>query len=124
MKSATTPYGNVEEPFDICKLAETAGATYVARWTTAKPKNAKNAIKEALAHKGFSLVEIITQCPTNFGRRALSTGSPVQCVEWIKDSSVTLKKAETMDPEALESKFVLGTFVKKERSIFRGSSVC
>ncbi len=124
MKSATTPYGNTEEPFDICKLAETAGATYVARWTTAKPKNAKNAIKEALNHKGFSLVEIITQCPTHFGRRALSTGSAVECVSWIKDHSVTRKKAQAMEPEALESKFVLGTFVKEERPVFRGSSVC
>jgi 2-oxoglutarate ferredoxin oxidoreductase subunit beta len=124
MKSATTPYGNAEEPFDICKLAETAGATYVARWTSDKPKKAKDAIKEALGHKGFSLVEIITQCPTHFGRRALSTGSGVQCVEWVKDNSVSLKKAEMMNPEELESKFVLGTFVKKERPIFRGSSVC
>ena len=48
VKSATTPYGNVEEPFDICELAKTAGATYVARWTTDKPKKAKDAIKEAL----------------------------------------------------------------------------
>ena len=124
VKSATTPYGSVEEPFDICELAKTAGATYVARWTTDKPKKAKDAIKEALGHKGFSLVEIITQCPTHFGRRALSTGSGVQCVEWIKDNSVSLKKAEVMNPEELASKFVLGTFVKKERPIFSGSSVC
>jgi len=124
MKSATTPYGNTEGSFDICKLAETAGATYVARWTTAKPKNAKNAIKEALNHKGFSLVEIITQCPTHFGRRALSTGGAVECVTWIKDHSVTRKKAHAMEPEELESKFVLGTFVNEERPVFRGSSVC
>lgn len=124
LKSATTPYGNAEDPFDICKLAETAGATYVARWTTGKPKNAKNAIKDALEHKGFSLVEIITQCPTNFGRRAISTGSAIQCVEWIRDHSVSEKKAAAMTPEALASKFVLGTFVKKERPVFKGSSVC
>ncbi len=124
MKSATTPYGNTEEPFDLCKLAETAGATYVARWTTAKPVNAKNAIKEALNHTGFSVVEIITQCPTHFGRSALSTGSPVECVEWIKENSVSQKEEAKLEAEELESKFVLGTFVKKERPIFRGSSVC
>ena len=124
MKSATTPYGNTEEPFDLCKLAETAGATYVARWTTAKPVNAKNAIKEALNHTGFSVVEIITQCPTHFGRSALSTGSPVECVEWIKENSVSQKEAAKLEPDELEVKFVLGTFVKKERPIFSGSSVC
>lgn len=124
IRSATTPYGNTEDPFDICKLAETAGATYVARWTTAKPANAKNAIKEALDHKGFSLVEIITQCPTNFGRKAISTGSPVGCVEWIKENSVSQRKAEKLEPKDLESKFVLGRFVKKEKPVFKGSSVC
>jgi len=124
MKSTKTPYGNVEEPFDICQLAQTAGATYVARWTTANAKKAKNAIKEALDHKGFSLVEIITQCPTHFGRRALSTGSAVECLEWIQDNSVTQKRAQQMDPHQLESKFVLGTFVNKVKPVFRGSSVC
>jgi 2-oxoglutarate ferredoxin oxidoreductase subunit beta len=123
VKSATTPYGNVEDPFDICKLAETAGATYVARWTTAKPKNAKNAIKEALDHKGFALVEILSQCPTNFGRRALSTGSAIDSLQWLKDNSVSQKKAAGMSPEDLEFKFVLGKFVQKSRPIFEGSSV-
>ncbi len=123
VKSATTPYGNVEDPFDICKLAETAGATYVARWTTAKPKNAKNAIKEALDHKGFALVEILTQCPTHFGRRALSTGSAIDSLQWLKDNSVSQRKAAGMTPEDLGSKFVLGTFVHKERPVFQGSSV-
>jgi len=113
----------VEDPFDICALAETAGATYVARWTTAKPKNAKNAIKEALDHKGFALVEILTQCPTHFGRRALSTGDAVASLQWLKDTSVSQKKAAEMGPLELESKFVLGKFVHKERPIFQGSSI-
>ncbi|KIX15112.1 thiamine pyrophosphate-dependent enzyme [Dethiosulfatarculus sandiegensis] len=124
VKSATTPYGNAEEPFDICKLAETAGATYVARWSTAKPKGAKKAIKEAINHTGFSLVEIVTQCPTNFGRRALGTGSAVDGLEWIKKNSVTIKKAETMSQAELEGKFVQGTFVNKQKPVFMGSSVC
>ena len=124
VKSATTPYGNAEEPFDICKLAETAGATYVARWSTANPKGAKNAIKDAINHTGFSLVEIVTQCPTNFGRRALGTGSAVESLEWIKKNSVTMKKAETMSAAELEGKFVQGTFVNKQKPVFMGSSVC
>jgi len=123
MKSATTPYGNIEAPFDVCRLAQAAGATYVARWTTARPKRAKNALKDALNHKGFSLVEIITQCPTHFGRTALSTGNPVDGLDWIQSHSITQKRARKLPPHQLESTFVLGNFVNEKRPVFIGSSV-
>ncbi len=124
VKTATTPYGNQEESFDICKVALAAGASHVARCTTNKPQIAKNMIKDALDHKGFSLIEIITQCPTNFGRRALGTGSPVDGMEWIKEKSISQKKASGIQPDELEGKYVLGTFKKKEKPVFSGSSVC
>ena len=124
VKTATTPYGNREGSFDICKIAQAAGASHVARWTTNTPKQAKDAIKEALDHKGFSLLEIITQCPTNFGRRALSSSSPIKGMDWIKEKSVSRKKVDGMRPEDLEDKYVLGTFIKTEKPVFNGSSVC
>src|SRR6056297_1599633 len=67
----TTPYGSKENPFDICQLAKCSGATYVCRWSTAKPLQTIKSMKKALQHKGFSMVEILSQCPTNFGRYAL-----------------------------------------------------
>lgn len=63
-KTTTTPYGNFENPFNIAELAIAAGASYVARWTTYHTKQLKKSIKEALLHKGFSVVEAITGCPT------------------------------------------------------------
>lgn len=42
----TTPYGNFESPLDSARLAFTAGACYVARWTTAHPNELKEAIKK------------------------------------------------------------------------------
>ena len=120
----TTPYGNREQPFDLCKLSVAAGATYVARWTTNQPRRAIAALKKAIQHKGFGLVEIITQCPTYFGRRAIGTGDPVGSVEWIKEHSVTIRKAGDLQEEELADKFVLGTFVQKEAPVFEGSSVC
>ena len=74
--TTTTPYGSGEPSFDICKLAEAAGATYVARWTPNKPLQAIKSIKTALSHKGFSVVEIVAQCPTHFGRYAIGSGKP------------------------------------------------
>lgn len=121
--TATTPYGNREKPFDLCKLAEAAGATYVARWTTNRPRRAIGAIKKAVEHKGFALVEIITQCPTYFGRRAVGSGDPVAGVEWIKAHSVSQKAAAALSKEELADRFVLGTFVEKQAPVFEGSSL-
>ncbi|MFP4200431.1 MAG: thiamine pyrophosphate-dependent enzyme [Clostridia bacterium] len=119
----TTPYGSSEPPFDLCKMAEQSGATYVSRWTTAHGLQAIRSIKTALGHRGFSVVEIISQCPTHYGRYALGTGNPVKSVEWIKQNSIPRKRAEQMDPKEAEQGFVIGEFVNVERPIFRGSTV-
>ena len=122
-KTKTTPFGSVDAPFNPLQLALGAGATFVARWTTQKPKRAIKSIKKALLHEGFSFVEIVCQCPTNFGRRALSTDDAVECLEWIKENSFTIRQAAEMSPETLEYKFVLGEFVDVNRPVFAGSSV-
>jgi 2-oxoglutarate ferredoxin oxidoreductase subunit beta len=122
MKTTTTPYGNQEKPFDICKLVIAAGATFVSRWTPAKPMKAIKAIENAMLHKGFSLVEIICQCPTNFGRRAISSVDPVQNLKWIEKCSITQAEAEKLDDKELTGKFVLGDFVNRSEPVFRGSS--
>jgi len=119
----TTPYGNVEPPFDVCKLVITAGATFVGRWSTSWGRQGTNAIVKALQHKGFSLVEFVAQCPTNFGRRALGTGDPWKGIQWIEDNSVTRDEARKLSAEELADKFVLGDFVDYQKPVFNGSSV-
>jgi 2-oxoglutarate ferredoxin oxidoreductase subunit beta len=121
-RTTTTPFGNVEPPFDLCKLVAAAGGTFVARASTYRPMVAIKTIKQALQHKGFSFVEIISQCPTNFGRRAIGTDAPGELVQWIADHSVSQQQAQNMDASELESRFVLGTFVDEERPVFSGSS--
>ncbi len=81
--TATTPYGNPERPFDISRLVAAAGANYVARWTTAHPNRAARAMKTALQRKGFTFVEILSQCPTAYGRRA-KVGNQQEFLEWFK----------------------------------------
>jgi 2-oxoglutarate ferredoxin oxidoreductase subunit beta len=123
LATTTTPYGNREQSFDLCKLAMAAGATFVGRWATHRPRQAINAIKKAVLHKGFSLLEIITQCPTYFGRRAIGTGDPVEGVQWITDHSVTMREANKLSEQELADKFVLGTFMERQEPVFAGSSV-
>jgi len=121
MNTSTTPSGNLEPSFKLDKLAEAAGASYISRWNTDRSSLAIESIEEALNHKGFSLVEIISQCPTHFGRYALGTGSATEVVQWIEDRSVTIKEAEDLTDEEIKDRFVIGNFVKRERSTFESN---
>jgi len=106
---STAPYGAFERPFDLAELVTAAGATYVARWTTAHALQLTNAIKKGLNNKGFSFIEVISQCPTYFGRKN-KLRTPVDMMRWMKDSSVNKRKADQMSSEELEGKIVVGEF--------------
>lgn len=109
---STAPYGALETPFNLSKLTKAAGATYVARWTTAHPVQLSNAIKKGLNNKGFSFIEAISQCPTYFGRKN-KMKTAVDMMHWMKDQSVLKRKADKMDPSELEDKLIIGEFVNK-----------
>ena len=104
----TTPVGNAEFPFDACEVARAAGATYVARWTTAHPRQITNAFKEAFNHKGFAFIEILSQCPTQSGRLIWGSGDPVESFNLLKNMAVSRAKAEKMSPEELAGKVIVG----------------
>jgi 2-oxoglutarate ferredoxin oxidoreductase subunit beta len=95
----------------------------VARVSTFRPRPAISAIKKALSHKGFSFVEVISQCPTNFGRKAIGSGQAVAGVKWIEEQSLSRQEASEIPEELLGEKFVLGTFVDTTRPVYVGGSV-
>ncbi len=105
----TAPYGTVDPPFDIAKLAMSAGATYSARTTCYHVPIMDRYIKAAMAHKGFSLVEAVSICPTYYGRKN-KKGSAVKMMQYLKDNYVDFKKAAKMTPEQLEGKKTMGQF--------------
>lgn len=111
--ATTSPYGAIDPAFDICRLAEGAGATYVARSTIANPKQAEQFIQAAITNKGFSVVEILTHCHTQFGRKN-NRRTPINNVNFFKANSVPMVKAKDMSPEELAGKIVVGEFVKKK----------
>ncbi len=112
--TTTTPRGNIERTFDICKLVETAGGTYRTRGTTAHPAALTRAIKKGLNHRGFSFVEVVCQCPTIYGRYSLHMSDPIKNMEYLQQNSVTKEQAEKMTPEQLAGKIVVGEFVDKK----------
>ena len=82
----TSPYGNCEKPFDTCSLVAAAGATYVARWTTSHPVQLQRAMVDAITHRGFSFLEVMTQCPVQTGRHILKESDPWKIMQWYRDS--------------------------------------
>ena len=114
VKTTSSPYGNIEPDFDICKLAEAAGAVFVARSTVYHTQLLERLIGTALKKKGFSVVEVVAQCSTHAGR-SLELRTPVEMMKWQKDNAVPAEKAKQQSEAELEGKIVIGTLVDRER---------
>lgn len=114
IKATTAPYGTVDRDFDLVKLATAAGATFVARATTYHVTQMGEIIAKAIQHKGFSVVEVLSQCPTYFGRKN-KQGDAVEMLKWYRDHTVPIgspKKED--DPHLIER----GIFVDYEEAEF------
>jgi len=68
VKTLTSPEGNTDRPVD-CQALVKAHNSFYARATTFHLPLLKKAIRAALEHKGFAMVDVRSQCPVNFGRR-------------------------------------------------------
>jgi 2-oxoglutarate ferredoxin oxidoreductase subunit beta len=67
-RAVTSQYGNFEYPFNLPYLAAASGASFVARWTVLHARQLEWTLREALAHPGFSFVEVIAPCSTAYAR--------------------------------------------------------
>lgn len=84
--SPTAPYGSIEPTFDTCKLAISAGASFVSRTVVASPLHMDKMMKAALAHKGFSIVEVMSNCHINWGRKN-EYAAAAELIKHLKDQS-------------------------------------
>jgi 2-oxoglutarate ferredoxin oxidoreductase subunit beta len=109
----TSFQGNIEPVFDLCELVKTSGASYVARWTTAHPRNVINSIKKGISKRGFAFIEIVSQCPTQYGRRN-RLGDGVQMMKWLRKNSVGINRAKEMNEAELNGKYIVGEFVDRD----------
>jgi 2-oxoglutarate ferredoxin oxidoreductase subunit beta len=115
--STTTPYGNAEKQFDPCCLAQAAGASFVGRGTVYHTPQLENLITQAIQHRGFSMIEVISNCHTYYGRLN-KLGDAVNMLNDFKDRSVPLAKARKMPPEELKDKYVIGLLHKDDKTEF------
>ncbi|MFZ5823222.1 MAG: 2-oxoacid:ferredoxin oxidoreductase subunit beta [Bacillota bacterium] len=105
--ATTSPYGNIDPSFDLCKLVTAAGASYVARGTAYQARQLEKVIAKGLQNDGFSFIEAVDQCPTYFGRRN-KQGDAYNMMKLQQDRSVSASKAAAMSIEELDGKLVIG----------------
>ncbi len=117
-KTATSPYGNSEHPFNLPYLAAASGAVYVARWTTLHVRRLERALTEALLKEGFSFVEVISPCPTYFDRMN-RLGEGLDMMKFYRESS---EIAHGLDPRKadidLGGKIIVGKFIDIEKPTY------
>ena len=109
--ATTAPFTNIDPSFDVVELSRAAGATFIARTTTYHVKQIDDFIKQAILHEGFAVVEILSQCPTHFGRKN-KQGSAVDMMKLYKDITTPIgSKAKKENPNLIER----GIFVQEEK---------
>ena len=113
-KATTAPYGMVEPNFDVCKLVEGAGASLVSRGTTYHVRQLEELIVTGLTHKGFSFIEVLSQCPTGYGRRN-KMKSPAEMMKRQRDNTITVDAAKKLPPEKLEGKLLTGILYRGDK---------
>ncbi len=117
IKTTTTPYHNVEHPFKIADVVAAAGGTYVARWTTYHPFQLMESMQNAINTRGFSFIEIMSQCPVSYGK---TSGLPdaVAALNFFKEVSIHVDDTHGMSESELDEKIVVGRLVSRQRSEF------
>jgi 2-oxoglutarate ferredoxin oxidoreductase subunit beta len=85
-RSTTSDTGSIEAPFDLVGLAMGAGAGFVARTTSFDHKQMTSFITRAIRHKGFAVVDILTSCPTYFGRMN-DIAEPYDMLRYLRDTA-------------------------------------
>ncbi len=107
--------GNIDPTFDACELAIAAGASFVGRETVNSPKRMEKLMLQAMEHRGFSFLDIQSNCHINLGRKN-KMQSAMQNLNWIDDITVSKKKYDAMSPEEQLNLFPTG-ILKQDKEV-------
>ncbi len=99
--------GNIDPTFDACELGIASGASFVARESMLDPKKLEKIFVKALEHRGFSYLDILSNCHINLGRKN-QMQSAMENLEWIDRITVPKKKYDAMTPEEQLNVFPTG----------------
>jgi 2-oxoglutarate ferredoxin oxidoreductase subunit beta len=112
--TTTTPYGNIEHPFNLVQLAAASGAVYVARWTALQVRQLKNSVKRALQKEGFSFIEVVSPCPELYGRYN-KLGKAIDMMKRYKSVSQVQHGSDPAKAEITPDQIIVGEFVNVEK---------
>lgn len=114
LEKKSTPYGNVDRPLNPLLLALVSGATWLGRAFSSKPKEMTDLIKQAIAHKGFSFLQVYSPCVTFYDtyNHFKEVTKPLPAEHNPADKAAAIMYA--MDEETL----YLGKYYQEERPTY------
>lgn len=95
--SATTPEGNPYPPFDLVRVVKAAGAAYAARGAVTHPYETMDWLVKAFQTPAFSFVEVLSPCPTQFGRRN-RLDSPAAAFDRLRETCISRTEWDAFQP--------------------------
>ncbi|WP_120944784.1 MULTISPECIES: 2-oxoglutarate ferredoxin oxidoreductase subunit beta [Helicobacter] len=107
MWTVTAQSGNIDNHFDPCEITMAAGASFVARESVLDPKRLERTLAEGFSHKGFSFVDVHSNCHINLGRKN-KMGEAAQTLAWIQSRLLSKRQYEALSPEEREGKYPTG----------------
>ncbi len=111
MWTVTQKVGNIDPTFDACALGIASGASFVARETMLDPKKLEKIFVKAMEHRGFSFLDILSNCHINLGRKNKMV-SAMDNLNWIDSITMPVKKYNELPEE--EKLNILPTGILKE----------
>ena len=91
----------------MAALAAGAGASFAARGDAYHVQQTTKLIEQGIAHKGFSIIDCLTICPTYYGRKN-KKGGAVEMMKFQKENFITSEAAKNKSAEELQDKRVIG----------------
>ena len=98
MWTVSQKVGNIDPTFDACYLATASGASFVGRETVLDPKKLERLITKGLDHRGFSFIEVLSNCHINLGRKN-KMNSAMANLDWINSISMAKTKYDKLSEE-------------------------
>jgi 2-oxoglutarate ferredoxin oxidoreductase subunit beta len=98
MWTVTMKQGNIDPTFNASNLAITAGASFVGRETVLDPKKLERVLIKGFEHKGFSFIEVLSNCHINLGRKN-KMGTAMENLNWIDSITIAKSKYDKMNEE-------------------------
>ena len=88
--------------------------SFVAKSSVYHATHLDGLIEKAIRKKGFSVVEALSNCHIQYGRRN-KMGSPVKMIEWFKENTIRAEAAAKLSPEEVQGKIMIGVLADRDR---------